>query len=255
MKVEQDVLTVLSLCQTSGNKLVLIGQLERSLYVKTNKVLEAAGGKWSRKDKAHVFVDDAYEAIEQIMLTGEITTPQELGVFFTPPIIVKRLIELASIRPGMTVLEPSAGIGNISKELDKITQPVISVEVNQKYCDTLTRYFMTETSNGATPRRVICTDFLTLEPTPIYDGVVMNPPFAKQADIDHVCHALKFLKPNGKLASVMSASVLFRENRKTVEFRNLIANHSGFIEKLPEGSFKESGTMINAVIVIMPNSG
>jgi len=253
MKIEQDILKILSLCEIEEQKLTIAGHLDRMLYIKTNKVLEAAGGKWNRKDKAHVFADNAYDAIEQIMLTGEITTPQELGAFFTPPNIVKRLIELAGVRPSMTVLEPSAGIGNISKELDKITMPVVSIEINRKYCDELVRYFMTETFNAPTPRKVICADFLVITPDPIYDRVVMNPPFAKQADIDHVCHALKFLKPGGKLASVMSAGVLFRENRKTVEFRNLIANHSGSIEKLPEGAFKESGTMINAVIVVIPN--
>ena len=253
MKVEQDVLTVLSLCQTDGNKLVLTGQLERSLYVKTNKVLEAAGGKWSRKDKAHIFDSDAADAIEQVLFTGEITRPQELGCFFTPPDIVKRLIELAGIRPGMTVLEPSAGIGNISRELDKITIPVVSVEINQKYCDTLTRYFTTEVFNAPMPRHVICADFLTLEPNPIYDRVVMNPPFNRQADIDHVCHAYKFLRHGGKLVSVMSSGIVFRENKKTVDFRNLISNHSGYIEKLPKGAFKESGTMVNTVIVVLPN--
>jgi 16S rRNA G1207 methylase RsmC len=35
----------------------------------------------------------------------------------------------------------------------------------------------------------------------------MNPPFARQADIHHVNHALKFLKPDGLLVSVMSAGV------------------------------------------------
>ncbi len=252
MKVGQDILTVLSLCQTNGNKLVLTGQLERSLYVKTNKVLEAAGGKWNRKDKAYTFDVDAIDAIEQVLLTGEITRPQELGCFFTPLNIVQRLIELADIRPGLTVLEPSAGIGNISRELDKITMPVTSIEINRKYCDELKRYFITMCT--ATPRKVICTDFLTVKPDPIFDRIVMNPPFNRQADIGHVCHALNFLKPGGKLVSIMSSGIVFRENKKTVDFRNIIANHSGYIEQLPIGAFKESGTMVNAVIVIIPKS-
>jgi type I restriction-modification system DNA methylase subunit len=94
--------------------------------------------------------------------------------------------------------------------------------------------------------------FLNQAPTPEYDRVVMNPPFAKQADIKHVMHALKFLKPDGKLVSVMSASVDFRDNKLTKEFRDLIAERGGRIEALPDGAFKESGTMVRTVIVEIP---
>jgi len=71
-----------------------------------------------------------------------------------------------------------------------------------------------------------------------------------QADIDHVQHAFKFLKPGGHLVSVMSAGVMFRENKKTVDFRNLIES-CGHIERLPENSFRDSGTGVNTCIVVM----
>jgi len=48
----------------------------------------------------------------------------------------------------------------------------------------------------------------------------------------------------------MSAGVLFRENRKTVEFRELV-NEYGRFERLPEDSFKESGTGVNTCVVVM----
>ena len=76
--------------------------------------------------------------------------------------------------------------------------------------------------------------------------------YLTQADIHHVTHALKFLKPGGKLVSVMSASVIFRENKLTKEFRDLVESRGGFFEKLPDGSFKESGTMVRTVIVVIP---
>ncbi len=71
-----------------------------------------------------------------------------------------------------------------------------------------------------------------------------------QADIDHVLHAYKFLKPGGRLVSIMASGVIFRENRKTVEFRKLL-NACGTFEHNPVGSFKESGTMVNTVIIVM----
>jgi type I restriction-modification system DNA methylase subunit len=71
----------------------------------------------------------------------------------------------------------------------------------------------------------------------------------RELDIDHVMHAFKFLKPGGKLVSVMSAGITFRQDRKAVAFREMLEAHNGQIIPLPEGSFKESGTGVNAVIV------
>jgi hypothetical protein len=49
----------------------------------------------------------------------------------------------------------------------------------------------------------------------------------------------------------MSASVLFRTNRKTVEFRELIESLGGAIEPLPAETFKASGTMVNTCLVMV----
>ena len=95
-------------------------------------------------------------------------------------------------------------------------------------------------------------DFLTMQPSPLMDRVVMDPPFARQADIKHVLHALRFLRDGGRLVSVMSASVTFRENTLTRDFRALVSSRSGSIEELPEGAFKSSGTMVRTVIVTIP---
>ncbi|WMA00162.1 hypothetical protein [Enterobacter hormaechei] len=58
MQISTEVLNVLSRCRAEGNFLFLADQLDRSIYVKTNKVLEAAGGKWNRKEQAHIFTAD-----------------------------------------------------------------------------------------------------------------------------------------------------------------------------------------------------
>ena len=42
MRVDNAVLAVLSVAATEGNQLFLTGQLDRKLYEKTNKVLDAA---------------------------------------------------------------------------------------------------------------------------------------------------------------------------------------------------------------------
>lgn len=245
MKVDVEVLAVLSRAQVEGGALILVGQLDRRLYERTNKVLEAAGGKWNRKAKAHVFDRDAADAVDQIILTGEITIPQDFGYFPTPSPIVARLIELADIVPGMRVLEPSAGQGHIACAMSH-TATVDCVELLPANAAVI------EADGYANALHV--GDFLALEPSPIYDRVVMNPPFEKQADIRHVMHALQFLTPDGRLVSVMAAGVLFRDNCLTSDFRALVEARGGDIEECPEGAFKESGTLVRTVIVTIPGA-
>ena len=243
MKVDQQILQVLSVAHTQGNALTLNGQLDRKLYERTNKVLDAAGGRWNRKAKAHLFEDEAADVVEQIILTGAVTRAQDFGYFPTPESIVARLIELAKIEPGMVVLEPSAGQGAIAREVAAITK-VDCVELLPQHAELLRA--------GGFVREVWQNDFLQLKPSPTYDRIVMNPPFKHQADIRHVLHALAFLKTGGLLVSVMSAAVTFRANKLTEDFRSLIGQRGGFIEECPEAAFKESGTMVRTVIVVIP---
>ncbi len=241
MKITNDVLDVLSNATTSGNALSLSGQLDRNLYQRANKIIEAAGGKWNRKAQCHLFDGDAADAMDQIILAGEVTVKQDFGYFPTPGRIVEQLIDLADLFPGMLVLEPSAGKGAIASRVLRFGCNVDCVDLLVDNADHL----------RAVDLLLFHGDFLTLDPAPYYDRVIMNPPFARQADIHHVNHAMKFLKPDGILVSVMSAGVMFRTNRLTVDFRNMVDAHDGEIIPLPEGSFKESGTMVNTVIVKM----
>jgi protein-L-isoaspartate O-methyltransferase len=244
MRVTDDVLTVLDHAETEGAALRLVGQLDRSLYVQTNKVLEAAGGKWNRKAKAHLFEGDAADAIEQILLTGEITVPQDFGFFETPPAVVARLMETADVPDGSVSLEPSAGKGAIAVPLSEVSGSLDAIELLPKNAAELRARL-----NGS--GMVYEMDFLSTTHDPVYDRIVMNPPFARQADIHHVMHAVKSLRPGGRLVSVMSAGVTFRDNRLTNDLRQLVADRGGKIEPLPPGSFKASGTLVNACIVSM----
>jgi hypothetical protein len=51
--------------------------------------------------------------------------------------------------------------------------------------------------------QLLARDFLTATPRPIYDRVVMNPPFSKDAYIDHVRAAYHWLAPGGELIAVL----------------------------------------------------
>ena len=233
-------MAVLEAASTDGPQLRLNGQLDRKMYEAVNKALEIAGGKWNRSAKAHVFPGDAAEAIEGILLTGEITdAKREFDAFYTPSDVVDRLIVLADIQPGMTALEPSAGEGAIALRLARAGAIVTAYEIRSTpswwaECPTITAH---------------CGDFTHVHPEPAFDRVVMNPPFSKQQDMHHVIHAANFLKPGGILVAVMSPAFEFRTTVIASAFRCLMSGWGGETINLPEGSFKSSGTMVNARIV------
>lgn len=244
-KIDDEILAVLSNVEIEGNILRLTcGQLDRKMYVATNKILETMGGKWSRKDKGHIFPEDPTIKFEDLMLTGEIEEPKKYGYFPTPPKLVARLIELAELKSEYKVLEPSAGQGAIASMVaDVIGQDNID-------CIELLAENVAELENQGFGRTLISGDFMEVEVKPLYDRVVMNPPFERQQDIDHVLHAWNSLKNGGRLVAIMSSGITFRENRKTVGFRETLEEY-GYYEHNPEGSFKPSGTQVNTVIVVM----
>jgi 16S rRNA G1207 methylase RsmC len=115
------------------------------------------------------------------------------------------------------------------------------VELQTKLADELRRdHFVV--ANG---------DFLQIKPQESirYDAVLMNPPFSRSQDIAHVRHADRFLAPGGTLVAVMGAGWTFRRDRHATEFREWLDLHGGEVEPLPPGTFKESGTGINTVLL------
>lgn len=248
-RLSENTLAVLSNCRIEGNKLHLPNiQLDRKNYLDVNKALDSIGGKWSKKDKAHLFVNDPTELLEEIMLTGVVSAKRdqlkELGYFPTPDLVADRVVGLLGLSAGQYILEPSIGKGSLFKAVRRVEKSNIfkAYEINPDFYNELLTLNIDE---------IIFGDFLNSIPAPDFDRVVMNPPFNKsRADIHHVLHAFKFLKPGGRLVAIMPCSVTFRQDKLTTEFRDLVLS-CGCIDALPEGSFKESGTSVNTVVVVL----
>lgn len=244
MQVETEILSILSRSQVNGSAVLLPPNLDRAIYLRTDKVLQAAGGKWSRSNKAHLFDGDAEERLDQIIISGRVDVAKDDFDFFpTPPEVVDKMLRLAGDIRGKFVLEPQGGLGAIAYRCADAGAIVDCYELMEKNFIAL--------SGDPRLRSVQHADFLAQEPRPIYDLVIMNPPFSKQADIKHVLHARRFLKAGGNLISVMAAGCTFRENKLSQEFREMVFASGGKFEALPEGSFKKSGTMVNTVIATM----
>lgn len=240
MKIENDILSILERCSIEGNAVRLPNeQLDRSTYQKVNKALELIGGKWNKSAKAHLFQDSPLDIFDNLLLTGQVEDIKKVYQYFpTPKNVAKRVIEEACISKGNTVLEPSAGQGSL---LSFIPEGCVSK------CYEL----MPDNAKVLAQKNidVECIDFMSVPANPVFDRVVMNPPFTKQQDIDHVLHAYNFLKPGGILVAIVSESCFFRDNKKSVEFRELLSNIDSETTELEIGAFKESGTMVKTRII------
>lgn len=241
MKISESILNILESSKMDGNKLFLTAQLDRKTYLEVNKVLEIIGGKWNKKEKAHIFPSDAFSVVDDVILNGEVTCPKdEFNYFPTPDKVVAKLIDLAEIKSEMTVLEPSAGQGAILKGILKSAEDlkIYGIELMDKNFEVLKKYFLSVD--------LVKGDFLTFDGR--LDRIVMNPPFCKKQEIHHVMHAFGILKERGILVSVMSTGVTFRQDSLTRQLKSLI-DKCGEIHRLPSGSFKESGTNVETIIV------
>ncbi|HEY9343782.1 MAG TPA: hypothetical protein VIQ53_00665, partial [Inquilinus sp.] len=135
------------------------------------------------------------------------------------------------------------GTGNLAARAAAAGAVVDCVEIQAGLADQLRR--------AGRCRRVTTADFLSSLPDPdaLYDRVIMNPPFDRERDIDHVIHALEFLKPGGLLVAILSAGTEFRETRKSEAFRALMEKMNARWSDLPPGSFSSVGTNCNTIIL------
>ena len=168
------------------------------------------------------------------------------GFFPTPSAVIELMLNRAAIELGDTVLEPSAGKGDIADKVrEQYPQNTLhTIEVNGRLRDVLT----------AKGHEIVERDFLDLESAE-YDVIVMNPPFERMADIEHLRKAFDHLKEGGRVVSLMSESPFFRTDRKAEEFREWLDEVGGYAEKLDEGSFKGADsfrqTGVNARMVVI----
>lgn len=156
-------------------------------------------------------------------------------------------------KPGQRVLEPSAGEGHLVRQLIGHGLSVHAVEVSADRHHKLRRY----AGDGVTAEQA---NFLEVEPRPVFDHVVMNPPFSGRHWMKHVRHAFEFLAPGGRLSAILPASAEIKEDREHLAFRRWASqnparrwDHRQW-EELPAESFSEAGTRINTVILRLGRS-
>jgi len=174
-----------------------------------------------------------------------VSAPQ---LFPTPVELAARMVALAQLARGQRVLEPSAGTGRLIDAMlsaQEWSGTVVAVEMNAALASQLRD---THRSDSVT---VQCRDFLACTPADLglFDVVLMNPPFAKAQDIAHVQHALRFLKPGGRLVALCANGP-----RQQTALRPYVEQSGGTWEELPADTFAASGTSVRAVLICLEST-
>lgn len=154
--------------------------------------------------------------------------------FYPTPqnIIVRYILRNLTLKPGMRILEPSAGRGNIVGVIEEAC-PKCRIDVAEINA---VRRELLELKGY----RVIGSDFWELgvasrsgNERPVlgaqyverYDVVAMNPPFDKGVGMAHVKRAWEFLRPGGQLVAILPERNVNGTSRESISFREWAQKH------------------------------
>lgn len=151
--------------------------------------------------------------------------------FPTPKAIVQQMILLADIRQNHKVLEPSAGKGDVAQKIlatASVQLDVVEIQSNLRNILQLKGF------------NIIGCDFLTEVNGEHYNRIIMNPPFERYQEIQHVQHAFSCLVPGGRLVTIVSNAVAYRKDKQYSDFREWLAELGADDYELPDNAFLES---------------
>lgn len=220
------------------------GQLERKLYQEVAQALQLIGGKWvGRKIMGFVFQEDPTELLAQIANGEKRNLKKEFQFFATPDGLAEKVARLACIGDNDTICEPSAGSGSMVNAILKLYGS------DKKVCG-YELMPINQTKLAKIPGfKLLGADFMECDRT--FDRIVANPPFAKNQDIDHIYKMYDCLNPGGRIVVICSKHYQFAPEKKAREFKEWIQSIDVYTEEVPAGTFKESGTTIETMILVI----
>lgn len=187
--------------------------------------------------------NNEFDAMRDVLRKGGVQTVVAPQLFPTPDHLAERMVMEAQPQPGDVLLEPSAGTASIIRAVEMRPDLASSVQI---IAVELVRALVIAINSAHPSVHTICRDFLLCGPRDIgmMDVIVMNPPFGNAADIEHIEHARKFLKPGGRLVAICANGP-----RQQAALKPLADASGGFYEVLPAGAFKEAGTNVSTALL------
>ena len=206
-------------------------------------------------DAIHVVTtetDELYRAADSLENNRKAAKDTSDGFYETPFPVAAMMQEIAAIREDDFILEPEAGTGNLLKLLPKGTS-ITANEMRESRRQDLEKNIPNAKTLGE--------DFLELTKGDVgaTDVVLMNPPFERQLgdggvgpiDAAHVRHAFDMLDEGGRLVSLMGEGVFFRTAEKDTEFRQWLNEQGATVIRMPNDTFKKSGTSVRSRLVVI----
>lgn len=177
--------------RATPNSLVLkTYEMDKFIARQAGAVLESIGGV-KQKLGHYLFDYDPKRIVNEIIASGCVPDHKSHQYYPTLEAMGRVVIETADIGETDKCLEPEAGQGGLADLMPN--DRTHCVEISKLHCDILKAKGHTVT-NG---------DFLKLAQEPIYDRVVMNPPFSSGRWQAHVEHAAGFVADGGRLVAIL----------------------------------------------------
>ena len=220
-------------------------QFNKKSYAEAKKWIEEAGGSWQGgKVQGFTFSFNA-ERVFSILKDGKrCNLQQEYQFFETPDGVADWLVMLAGgIHEDDTVLEPSAGRGALIKAIHRAC-PSVMVECYEMMPEN--RELLHSLGNV-----ILLGEDFAKDSVGSYSKIIANPPFANNQDIDHVRLMYERLVEGGTLAAITSPHWKFASEKKCAAFRQWIDEVHGQVFEISAGEFKESGTSISTMAVVI----
>lgn len=251
-KLEPAVAGALSATLIDGREVKLVKQLKPALFNKVATLFGELGATWDSHRQAYIFQRSAAEVLELPLRHGVVFTRKDFEFFETQATEVRQVISAARLVPGMRVMEPSAGRGALALAAAEVVgkSNVVCHELMPENVAVLRSLGF----DIAEPQ-----DFLQVTPTADFDLVLANPPFSGGRDLVHVQHALRFLKPGGRLVAITSSGWRRRTestsagapSRAHREFAALVERLRGEVTYIKAGAFAAVGTDVETCLVVL----
>lgn len=241
-KIKPEVIAVLDGLIVEGMTVRIVQQLSKGLYAKVNEMLNTIGGQWHTGAKAHIFDDDPRDLIEEMVATGAVYTRKDFEFFETTTELSQRVIAEADLEFGMKTLEPNAGRGALAVPAAQIVgiENVMCFELMERNVKHLQKL-------GFAIKQA--QDFLAVPAQPVFDRILLNPPFSGGRDAAHIQHAYQFLAPGGKLVAIASTQWQTHTTAPAKAFQAFLAKLDAKVEQIEAGAFRESGTDVRTTLI------
>jgi len=198
---------------------------DKHMKKKISQVMKSIGGVL--EGSIYRFDYDAKQVVYEMLTSGVIPDEKSHQFYPTPSKIAKIAIEMADIQNDDTILEPSAGQGDLAKYIQP-TAMVTCVEISPLNCKILK-------SKGFQVENIDFTKWNGGK----FDKIVMNPPFSEGRWIMHTQKAAEHLNPGGTIVAVLPTTAMNKpifDDTMKVSFSNIFSNEF-------------SGTSIEVVIM------